>query len=301
MSLLIVGSIAFDTVEGPTGRVDNATGGTATFASVAASLFSPVSLVAIVGDDFGKDNIKFLESRGIDLEGLERAKGKTFRWACRYLDDMNRRETTLTELNVFKNFDPKLPERYREAEYVLLANIQPSLQLRVLEQVKKPKFIACDTINLWIETAREELIEVLKRSHLLVINDEEARLLTDELQLPRAAHKLLDEHGLEMVVIKRGEHGATLYSRESVFAAPAYPLEVVIDPTGAGDSFAGALAGKLAQAGDLSAQSVRKALVYGIVVSSFTVEDFSIKRLQSLNKEEIEKRYQEIRAMTSFD
>jgi sugar/nucleoside kinase (ribokinase family) len=298
MDLLIVGSIAFDTVETPKGRVDHALGGTAVFASVAASLFSPVNLVAIVGDDFGKENLEFLESRGIDLEGLKQAPGKTFRWACRYFDDMNRRETISTELNVFADFDPTLPERYRRSDYVLLANIQPSLQLKVLNQIKKPKFVACDTIELWIKTAREELEEVLGRSQLLVINDEEARLLTGEAQVPRAARRLLMKHGLEMVVVKRGEHGATLFSREGTFVVPAYPLEEVIDPTGAGDSFAGAMAGKLAEMRNLSLEAMKKAMFYGVVVSSFTVEDFSLNRLKRLSPEEIETRYAQIREMT---
>ena len=300
MDLLIVGSIAFDSVETPEGKVDDALGGTAVFSSVAASLFSPVNLVAIVGDDFGKENLEFLEARGIDLEGVEQTRGKTFRWACRYLDDMNRRETISTELNVFADFDPRLPERYRMSDYVLLANIQPSLQLKVLDQIKNPKFIACDTIDLWIETAREELEEVLGRSQLLVINDEEARLLTGETQVPRAARRLLKKHGLEIVVVKRGEHGATLFSHEGIFVAPAYPLEEVIDPTGAGDSFAGAMAGKLAEMRDLSLEAMKRAMVYGVVVSSFTVEDFSLNRLRRLSSEEIETRYAQIREMTGF-
>jgi sugar/nucleoside kinase (ribokinase family) len=300
MSILVVGSVAFDSIETPHGRADEVLGGSAAYFAVAASYFAPVKLVAVIGEDFPAKERELLASRNIDLTGLTTAKGKTFRWAGRYHEDMNIRDTVDLQLNVFSDFSPVLPENYRTEPFVFLANINPSLQGGVLEQLRQPpRLIACDTISHWIEGARDELIALLKKVDLFFINDEEARLLSGERNIVRAARKILDM-GPRSLLIKRGEYGVLSFSPNSIFAVPAYPLEEVFDPTGAGDSFAGGFLGYLAQVNDLSEAHLRKAIVYGSVVASFVVEDFSLHRLRTLTRDDIERRYRQFVSLTEF-
>jgi len=300
MSILVVGSVAFDTIETPHGTAEEVLGGSASYFAVAASYFAPVKLVAVIGEDFPKQERDFLASRDIDLTGLTVAKGKTFRWTGRYHEDMNLRDTLDLQLNVFSDFSPVLPASYRDAPFVFLANINPGLQGGVLDQLTSPpRMVACDTIGHWIEGARSELAALLKRVDLFVINDEEARLLSGERNVVRAARNILDM-GPRSLLIKRGEYGVLSFSPNSIFAVPAYPLEEVFDPTGAGDSFAGGFLGYLAQVNDLSEASVRKAIVYGSVVASFVVEDFSLRRLRSLTRDDIERRYRQFVSLTEF-
>jgi len=299
MSILVVGSVAFDTIETPNGRADEVLGGSAAYFAVAASYFAPVKLVAVVGDDFPAHERAFLASRDIDLTGLTVGKGRTFRWTGRYHEDMNTRDTLDLQLNVFSDFSPVLPDGFRDAPLVFLANINPGLQAGVLDQLTRPQLIACDTISHWIEGARPELEALLKKVDMFVINDEEARLLSGERNVVRAARKIL-EMGPRTLLIKRGEYGVLLFSPNSIFAVPAYPLEEVFDPTGAGDSFAGGFLGYLARANDLSEASLRKAIVYGSVVASFVVEDFSLRRLRTLTRDDIERRYRQFVSLTEF-
>jgi len=299
MSILVVGSVAFDTIETPNGRADEVLGGSAAYFAVAASYFAPVKLVAVVGDDFPAHERAFLASRDIDLTGLTVGKGRTFRWTGRYHEDMNIRDTLDLQLNVFSDFSPVLPDGFRDAPLVFLANINPGLQAGVLDQLTRPQLIACDTISHWIEGARPELEALLKKVDMFVINDEEARLLSGERNVVRAARKIL-EMGPRTLLIKRGEYGVLLFSPNSIFAVPAYPLEEVFDPTGAGDSFAGGFLGYLARANDLSEASLRKAIVYGSVVASFVVEDFSLRRLRTLTRDDIERRYRQFVSLTEF-
>jgi len=299
MSILVVGSVAFDTIETPYGRAEEVLGGSAAYFAVAASYFARVKLVAVVGADFPAHERAFLASRDIDLEGLEVRKGRTFRWSGRYHEDMNVRDTLDLQLNVFSDFSPVLPARYRNAPFVFLANINPGLQGGVLDQLTQPRLIACDTISHWIEGARPELAALLKKVEVLIINDEEARLLSGEHNLVRAARKIL-ALGPRTLLVKRGEYGVLLFSANSVFAVPAYPLEEVIDPTGAGDSFAGGFLGFLARSGDLSEANLRRAIVYGSVVASFVVEDFSLRRLHTLTRDDIDQRYRQFVSLTEF-
>lgn len=300
MSILVVGSVAFDSIETPHGKADDVLGGSAAYFAVAASYFAPVQLVAVIGEDFPEKEREFLASRDIDLAGLTVAKGKTFRWAGRYHEDMNIRDTLDLQLNVFSDFSPVLPDSYRNAPFVFLANINPGLQGGVLEQLQRtPVLIACDTISHWIEGARSELLSLLKRVDLFVINDEEARLLSGERNVVRAARTILDM-GPKSLLIKRGEYGVLSFSPNSIFAVPAYPLEEVFDPTGAGDSFAGGFLGYLAQVNELSEANIRKAIVYGSVVASFVVEDFSLRRLRTLTRDDIERRYRQFVSLTEF-
>jgi sugar/nucleoside kinase (ribokinase family) len=301
MNILVVGSVAFDTIETPHfGRADEVLGGSAAYFAVAASYFAPVKLVAVVGEDFPARERAFLASRNIDLTGLTVAKGKTFRWTGRYHEDLNIRDTLDLQLNVFSDFSPVLPDGYRDSPFVFLANINPSLQGGVLDQLTRtPKMVACDTISHWIEGARAELVALLKDVDLVVINDEEARLLSGERNIVRAARKILDM-GPQTLLIKRGEYGVLSFAPNSIFAVPAYPLEEVFDPTGAGDSFAGGFMGYLAQVNDLSEASLRKAIVYGSVVASFVVEDFSLRRLHTLTRDDIERRYRQFVSLTEF-
>jgi len=294
-----VGSVAFDTSETPYGRAEEVLGGSAAYFAVAASYFARVKLVAVVGADFPAHERAFLASRDIDLEGLEVRKGRTFRWSGRYHEDMNVRDTLDLQLNVFSDFSPVLPARYRNAPFVFLANINPGLQGGVLDQLTQPRLIACDTISHWIEGARPELEALLKKVEVLIINDEEARLLSGEHNLVRAARKIL-ALGPRTLLVKRGEYGVLLFSANSVFAVPAYPLEEVIDPTGAGDSFAGGFLGFLARSGDLSEANLRRAIVYGSVVASFVVEDFSLRRLHTLTRDDIDRRYRQFVSLTEF-
>jgi sugar/nucleoside kinase (ribokinase family) len=297
--LVVVGSVALDSVETPAGRRDDILGGSASFFSAAASYFAQPHLVAVVGSDFPEEHVGLLEKRGVDLRGLERVEGKTFRWSGRYSRDLASRTTLDTQLNVFAGFQPKLPEGYRDAELVFLGNIEPTLQLAVLSQVRKPRFTAMDTMNFWIEGRPEELKRVLAKVDLLVINDEEARQLAGEHNLPRAA-RAIRHMGPKTVIVKRGDSGALLFHEAGVFAAPAYPLEEVIDPTGAGDSFAGGFMGYLAQVGEIHPVFVKKAMIYGSVMASFSVEAFSLDRLRDLAPGEIEARYRAFCDLTHF-
>jgi sugar/nucleoside kinase (ribokinase family) len=300
-SLLVVGSVALDSVDAPAGRRDDILGGSASFFTAAASYFVKPRLVAVVGADFPEEHVAFLASRGVDLAGLERVAGRTFRWAGRYSRDLNSRTTLDTQLNVFADFQPKLPPSYRDADYVFLANIQPSLQLDVLSQVARPKLVAMDTMNLWIDKSLDALKQVLARVDVLFINDEEARQLAGpHMSLPRAAAEIR-AMGPHTVIVKRGDSGALLFHESGVFAAPAYPLDEVIDPTGAGDSFAGGFMGWLAQADDLGPSSVRRAMIYGSVMASFSVEAFSLDRLRALDPGEVEGRYRAFLDLTHID
>jgi sugar/nucleoside kinase (ribokinase family) len=299
MSILVVGSVAFDTIETPYGRAEEVLGGSAAYFAVAASYFAPVKLVAVVGEDFPAHERALLASRDIDLEGLEVRKGRTFRWTGKYHEDMNLRDTLDLQLNVFSDFSPVLPAGYRDAPFVFLANINPGLQGGVLDQLTRPRLIVCDTMNHWIEGARSALEVLLRRIEVLVINDEEARLLSGERNLVRAARKIL-ALGPHTLLVKRGEYGVLLFSANSVFAVPAYPLEEVFDPTGAGDAFAGGFLGHLAHSDDLSEAGLRKAIVYGSVVASFVVEDFSLRRLHTLTRDDIERRYRQFVSLTEF-
>ena len=300
MSILVVGSVALDTVETPFGRADEALGGSATFFSAAASLFGPVQLVGVVGDDYPVDALSFLSERGVDLSGLEQARGESFRWSGVYSFDLNSRDTLETRLGVFAEFQPKIPEAFRDAEWVFLGNIDPELQLGVLDQVHAPKFVACDTMNLWIDIKRERLLELLKRVDLLLVNDGEARQLSGDFNLSRAARWIMDQ-GPRYLIIKKGEHGAILFTPHGVFFAPGFPLEEVFDPTGAGDAFAGGFMGHLAQSGRLDDGDLRRAVIYGSVMGSFAVERFSVERFKELTVDEIEDRVHAFREMTVFE
>lgn len=302
-SLLVVGSVALDSVEAPAGRRDDILGGSASFFSTAASYFVRPRLVAVVGEDFPAEHVAFLRGRGVDTSGLEQVAGRTFRWAGRYSKDLNNRTTLDTQLNVFADFNPKIPAAFTDADYVFLANIEPTLQLGVLSQMRRPKLVAMDTMNFWIEGRLDALKQVLARVDLLVINDEEARLLAG----PGASHNLvraaaaIRELGPKTVIVKRGDSGALLFHESGVFAAPALPLDEVVDPTGAGDTFAGGFMGFLAQADDLSPRTVRRAMIYGSVMASFSVEAFSLDRLRDLQPAEIEARYQEFLHLSHID
>ena len=300
MAVLVVGSVALDTVTTPFGKREEALGGSATYFSCAASYFSSPRIVAVVGGDFPEKHTEVLRSRNIDLEGLEARPGKTFRWAGQYGYDLNERDTISTDLNVFEHFHPKLPESYRSSEFVFLGNIHPSLQLEVLDQVDSPEFVACDTMNLWIENERETLLELIKRVDAIVLNDSEARELAQEPNLAKAA-RVIQDMGCPKVVIKKGEHGCLFFTPHSHFSAPAYPLDSVNDPTGAGDAFAGGFMGYLSSHAKLDELSIRRAIIYGSVLASFTVEEFSIERVVKLTEEEITTRYKEFREITLFE
>lgn len=300
MSLLVVGSVAFDSVETPHGVVKDALGGAATFFSYAASYFTPVRLVGVVGDDFPAAHREMLEARGIDTSGLSIEKGgKTFRWRGKYEGDMNTAETLEVHLNVLSTFNPDLSPRFAETPFVFLANGSPTMQRRVLSQAKKRKLAVADTMNFWIETQRDELYALLREVDGLVLNDGEARMLTDEINLVRAGWKVLDL-GPRFVVIKKGEHGAMFLSRDESFVMPAFPLADVVDPTGAGDSFAGGFMGYLASTGETDTSALKKAMAYGTIVASFNVEDFSLRRFQRTDRAEIDRRLEAYRNMMSF-
>jgi len=300
MSLLIVGSIALDNVKTPFGEHQNILGGSAIHASNAASFFSSVNLVGVVGKDFPTEHLHFLKKRNIDTSGIQIKKGKTFHWEGYYEYDMNQAHTLKTDLNVFADFDPIIPDNYKDSEFVFLANIDPTLQLKVLQQIKKPKFIMLDTMNFWIETKKDILLKAINSVDLLVLNDAEARQFIDTPNLIKAAQELLAT-GVKKVIIKKGEHGAILFEKDNVFVAPSYPLEKIIDPTGAGDSFAGGLIGYLSKTNDLSHANLRKAIITGTAMASFNVEDFSLNRLKSLTKTEITKRIKKLKNITDFE
>ena len=298
--VLVVGSVALDSVETPFGKADDVLGGSGTYFSSSASHFAPVQLVGVVGDDYPVDLLQPLADRGVDLAGLEQVSGSSFRWRGRYRHDLNSAETLETHLGVFSNFRPNIPEQFRKAPFVFLANIDPRLQLQVLQQVEKPRLVACDTMNFWIESRRPELVELLGHVDLITLNDGEARQLTGHTNLVQAARWILDK-GPKHVLIKKGEHGAFMFTRDSVFFAPAYPLESVFDPTGAGDSFAGGFIGSLAASGDLSDASMRRAVVVGSAMGSFAVEKFSNGRLLEITRADIDARVREFRQLVAFD
>ncbi len=300
MSILVVGSVFFDSIETPHGKVDRALGGAATYFSVAASFFTPVQMVATVGEDFPQAEIDFLKQRGVDVTGLQMRSGRTGVWAGRYHEDMNQRDTLDLQLNVFADFEPRLPPSHRAAQYVFLANIDPKLQAMVLDQLAAPGVVGCDTMNHWITGSRGDLEQLLTRVGILVINDEEARLLSGERNVVRAARHLL-AMGPKRVLIKRGEYGVIQFSANSVFAVPAFPLEEVFDPTGAGDTFAGGFMGELARSGSTSEAALRRAIVYGSVLASFVVEDFGMNRLRTLTSDAIEQRYRQFVSLTDID
>ena len=300
MGILVVGSVAFDSVETPFGVVEDVLGGSATYFSTSASYFTDVSLVAVVGRDFPEEHADFLKSRNIDLRGLSRNPGDTFRWKGRYGYDLNEAQTLETKLNVFESFKPSIPSEYADAEYLFLANIDPDLQMEVLSQVKNPRIIASDTMNFWISSKPESLRKVIGMVDILIINDAEARQLSQEPNLVKSARKIL-ALGVKTLIIKRGEYGVLMFTGTSIFAAPAYPLEKVFDPTGAGDTFAGGFMGYLANTGNLSEAGIRQAIIFGSVMASFTVEDFSLNRLKCLDYREIEERYRGFKAMTHFE
>jgi len=298
MSITVVGSVALDTVETPAGRNDEGLGGAATYFSLAASNFAPVHLVGVVGDDFPRRHVALLESKDINVDGLERAPGRTFRWTGRYHENMNDRDTIETQLNVFEHFHPKLPDAAKDAPFLFLGNIHPSLQLEVLEQAR-PRFTGLDTMNLWINIALDDLKEVLRRVDVLIINDSEVKLLTNESNLVRGT-RAIKALGPRIVVVKKGEHGCLLFDEGGVFSAPAYPLEDVVDPTGAGDSFAGGFLGHLAGTGKTDDAALRRAVVYGSVTASFTCEKFGPGRLAEIGQADIEKRFAEFQRLAAF-
>ncbi len=300
MALLAVGSVALDSLETPFGRREDVLGGSASYFSTCASFFGPTRMVAVVGGDFPDEHVRFFASRGIDLAGLVRRPGRTFRWKGRYEFDLNTAHTLETQLNVFAEFRPELPSHYRDSEYVFLGNIDPDLQRAVLDQVRAPRFVACDTMNFWIASKRESLLRTLKRVDLLFVNDAEARQLAEEHNVVKAARRILS-FGPRAVVVKRGEYGALFFSGDEVFAASAYPLAAVFDPTGAGDSFAGGFMGYVARTRREDHATMRRAIVLGSVLASFTVEQFSLERLRTLVPEEIRARYGEARRLSHFD
>lgn len=302
MSVLVVGSIAIDAVKTPVEEHSNLLGGSASYAALAASFFSPVRLVGIVGNDFPASEFDFWSSRKIDTEGVQRAHGETFRWSGEYSWDLNTRRTRSINLNVFSDFKPVLPETYRKSDFVLLANIEPSLQRCVLEQMERPRFVVADTMDLWIETARPDLDALLRRVDLLILNDSEAREMTKETSLIKAGRRI-QKMGPPHVAIKKGEHGALLFGdNNNFFSCGAYPLEDIHDPTGAGDTFAGGMAGYLAgTVKKVHFNDLRKAMIYGSVLASFCVEAFSLERLRNVSMEEIAKRYETFKLMSQFE
>jgi len=300
MSLLVVGSVALDSVETPFGKADDVLGGSGTYFSVSASHQTPVQLVGVVGSDYPVEKLEPLKARGIDLAGLEQMEGESFRWRGRYRHDLNSAETLETRLGVFSHFRPNIPDQFKSAEFVFLANIDPRLQLQVLEQVDKPKLVACDTMNFWIESRRGDLLELLKHVDLITLNDGEARQLTEQANLVQAARWIM-ARGPKTVLIKKGEHGAFMFTRDEIFYAPAFPLEAVFDPTGAGDSFAGGFMGYLARTGDLSDANLRRAVIVGSAMGSFVVERFSIERLLEVTRDDIDRRVADFHRLVSFD
>lgn len=299
MSLLVVGSVAFDSIETPHGNVDDALGGSASFFSVVASNFTKPRLVGVVGEDFPQEHKELFKSKGVDISGLVTENGKTFRWKGRYHKDMNTRDTLEVHLNVFGSFNPVLPKHFVDSKFVFLANSSPIVQGKVLDQVVKPELVLADTMDLWINIQKKELLDLLPRIDGLLLNDSEAMLLTGESNLVRAGHATR-KLGPKFVILKKGEHGAMLFSEAGVFVVPAFPTEHVIDPTGAGDSFAGGVMGALASDNDKSPGSLRRAMGYGTVVASLTVEGFGLDRLKAISRREIDQRYSEYRSMLSF-
>ncbi len=300
MSILCVGSVALDSVETPFGKAERVLGGSAVFFSAAATVFSPVRVVGVVGDDYPLDRLDFLRERGADLSGIEERTGESFFWAGRYHYDLNTRDTLETRLGVFADFQPKIPDSFRSSRHVFLGNIDPRLQHQVLDQVEAPEVVACDTMNYWISESRKEVLSLLERVDILMVNDSEARQLADEPNLLKASRWIRDR-GPRIVVVKKGEHGAILFADDWLFFAPGYPLEVVFDPTGAGDAFAGGFMGHIARTGSLDADDLRRAVIFGSVMGSYSVEAFSIDRFKTLREQEIYDRVREFREMTAFE
>jgi len=299
MSVLVVGTVAFDSIETPSGSAERILGGSASYFALGASFFAPVRVVGVIGQDFPQDYLDLFTERNIDITGIKRENGDTFHWRGRYHEDINQRDTIELHLNVLAGYQPELPDNFRDAEYVFLGNIDPVMQMSVLDQIRRLKLVACDTMDHWIGASKGDLLKVLKRIETLVINDSEARLLSGYDNIVKAARAIL-RMGPKTVLIKRGEYGVLQFSDNSVFATPAYPLEEVFDPTGAGDSFAGGMMGHLARTGNVTDSGLRRAIVYGSVVASFTVEDFGVKRLSELTLPEIEERYQRFVQLTDF-
>ena len=301
MGVLVVGTVTLDTVETPSNRVEDVLGGSGVYAAVAANFFkSSVQLVGVIGADFPRSYTNFLETQGIDLQGLERiANGKSFRWGGRYAENFNVRDTLFTELNVVSDFQPVLPDAYKKAPYLFLANNSPVLQLSIIEQATDPKLIVCDTMDFWINEEREALEALLARVDVLVLNDSEAQLFIGDSNLMRAAQAIL-RYGPKRVIVKKGEHGAISVTKSSFFSAPAYPLTRVTDPTGAGDSFAGGMIGYIAAVGDTSEATIRSAMIYGTVIASFNIEDFSVNRQKCVQFSEISSRYDELKEAVRF-
>ncbi len=300
MKLVVVGSAALDTLETPFGKVEDTLGGSAIYFSLAARHFSPVGVVGVVGDDFPGDHVVMLREHGVDTAGLEIEAGRTFRWSGRYDFDMNTAHTLDTQLNVFAGFKPKLPDSYRRADFLFLGNIDPQLQLDVLRQISRPRFVALDTMNYWISSKRDELTEVIRQVDAVLINEAEARQYAETYSLLKAARQIL-ALGPKALIVKKGEYGCVLFADGCYFVSPAYPLEEVKDPTGAGDSFAGAFMGYLARGGDLGEAALRRAIVHGSVVASYTCEEFGVERLKSLDAAAIAERYEAFRRITHFE
>lgn len=299
MSVLVVGTVAFDSIETPVASAERILGGSAAYFAMTASFFTPVQIVGVIGEDFPKEYLDILSKRGIDLAGLKTEKGDTFHWRGRYHEDLNVRDTLELHLNVLSGFVPSLPQSYRDARYVFLGNIDPSMQIKVLDQLNNCRLVACDTMDHWIQGSLTELRNVLKRVEILVINDSEAKLLSGEHNVVRAARSIL-KMGPKVLLIKRGEYGVLQFSDSTLFVTPAYPLEEVFDPTGAGDSFAGGFIGYLARTGDHTDRGLRRAIAYGSVVASFAVEDFGLRKIISLTMEKIEDRYRRFLELTDF-
>ncbi len=300
MTVLIVGSIGLDTIETPFGKKEGVLGGSAIHAGVASSFFSKTAVMGVAGSDFPKDYLDFLRSRGIDISGIQILPGETFRWSGYYEYDMNQAHTRDTKLNVYTLFDPKIPKHLKKTEFVFLANLDPDLQLKVLDQLERPKLVAMDTMDFWINNKREALHKVIKRVDLVLMNDGEARQFTETPNIPIAAKRLL-ELGAKTVIIKKGEHGALLFSKDEHFSAPSYPQDMLRDPTGAGDSFAGGFIGYLAESGDTSMKNIRRAIIVGSVMASYNVEDFSLDRMKRLQKKEIIDRFFEFKKFADFE
>lgn len=302
MSLVVIGTVAFDAIETPFGKTDKIVGGAATYASISASyLFNKIKIVGVIGDDFGKDNLNKITSKGIDIEGLQLIEGqKSFFWSGKYHNDMNSRDTLTTELNVLADFNPIIPASYQDCEYLLLGNLTPHVQLTTLDRLhKKPKLVVLDTMNFWMDIALNDLLEVLKRVDVLTINDEEARQLSGEYSLVKAANKILTM-GPQYLIIKKGEHGALLFGENQIFSAPALPLADVFDPTGAGDTFAGGFIGYLAKVGTVNFNNMKNAVIFGSALASFCVEKFGTEKLEDLNQEEISNRIGQFTSLTQF-
>ena len=302
MSLLVVGSVALDSVETPSDKISDALGGSATYISIASSFFTdPVVLIGVVGSDFPKTYLEMLENHRIDLNGLQVIEGeKTFRWGGKYHSNFNDRDTLFTELNAFENFNPVIPEKFRKSKYICLGNIDPKLQMRVLDQIEDPQLVVCDTMNLWINIMKQDLIDLIKKVDVFILNDSEARMLTEEPNLIKAA-KIIRGMGPEILIIKKGEHGALLFTKDTIFSAPAYPMEIIFDPTGAGDSFAGGFTGYLHKTKDLSPENIKRAVIFGSVMASFCVEKFSTKGLENLSSNAIQERFREFKKLSDFD